>query len=96
MFIESARVLKESEQLHQMPVGTAQVSQHQAVGSNTSPTRDTVMAPPIDLKLLAQLLQKRLSIEDKHMRTTGFNQSYPTYLSMQMMGAVESPSRYKV
>lgn len=64
MFIDATRVVKEGKQLHHMPVGFCMLRQHQAIGSNTCPVSDTVMAPPVDLELLAQVIKQVLAIKD--------------------------------
>ena len=47
-----------------MTVGSCLLRQHQAIGPNTCPVRDTVVAPPVDLELLAQVIQQVLAIKD--------------------------------
>jgi hypothetical protein len=64
MLIVAAGVVKEGKQLHYMPIGAGLVSQHQAIGSHASPVSDTVVAPPVNLELLAQVLQQSSGIKD--------------------------------
>jgi hypothetical protein len=56
--------MKESKQLHHMAIGSSLLCQHQAVGTNARPVRDSVVAPPVDLELLAQLLQQVSATKD--------------------------------
>lgn len=66
MFVYAARIVKEGKQFHYVTVGSGLVCQHQAVGPNACPVRHTMVAPPVNLKLLAQVLQKSMAVEDKH------------------------------
>ena len=47
-----------------MPVGSGLSSQHQAIGPHARPVCDTVVTPPVDLELLAQVLQQVSAIKD--------------------------------
>lgn len=64
MFIESEGVVKISEQLHHMAIGSCLLRQHQAVGPNARPVGDAVVAPPVDLEPLAQVIQQGSAIKD--------------------------------
>ncbi len=57
MFVDAARIVKTGEQLHHMAIGSCLLRQQQAVGPNAHPMRDTVVSPPVDLELLAQVVQ---------------------------------------
>lgn len=56
--------MKESKRLHHMAIGSCLLRQHQAIGLNARPVGDAVVAPPVDLELLAQVLQQGSAIKD--------------------------------
>lgn len=68
--------MKESKQFNHMPVSTSLISQHQAVGPNASPVRDAVVAPPVDLELVAQLLKEIAAVVDAQVQLLKIKTQY--------------------
>lgn len=68
-----------------MPVGTGLSSQHQAIGPHARPVRYSVMAPPIDLELLAQVLQEVVAIVNAQVQTAERQKSNLACLQAQCL-----------
>jgi hypothetical protein len=66
VFVESAGIVKKGKQFHHVPIGACLFCQHEAVCPYTRPVRDAVVAPPIDLELLTQMLKEVVAAVEKH------------------------------
>jgi hypothetical protein len=50
-----------------MAVGTSLTGQHEAIGPNSRPMGNAVVAPPVNLELVAQVLQQGQTVYKGHL-----------------------------
>ena len=66
MFVDAAGIVKEGKQLDNMTVGSGLIGEHQTICPHTRPMGNAVVAPPVDSKLVAQVLQQGMTVENDH------------------------------
>jgi hypothetical protein len=71
VLVDAAAVVKKGKQLYYIPVDSSLIGQHQAVGPHSRPVGNSVAAPPIDLELLAQVMQQFVAVKDRHRQIEG-------------------------